>query len=52
MSEQTPVNEQSKNRSLDEYRKGAGEYLTTDDGHRLNTTDDSLKAGRTRPYIT
>ena len=45
MSEQNPVNEQSKDRSLENYRVGAGEYLTTDDGHRLNTTDDSLKTG-------
>jgi catalase len=51
MSEQQPVNEQSKNRSLDEYRKGAGEYLTTDDGHRLNTTDESLKAGERGPTL-
>ena len=51
MSEQTPVNEHSKNRSLDEYRQGAGEHLTTDDGHRLNTTDESLKAGERGPTL-
>ena len=51
MSEQNPVNEQSKNRSLNEYRKGAGENLTTNDGHRLNTTDDSLKAGERGPTL-
>ncbi len=51
MSEQTPIDDQSKNRSLDEYRKGAGEYLTTDDGHRLNTTDESLKAGERGPTL-
>ncbi len=51
MSEQNPVNEQSKDRSLEDYRKGAGEQLTTDDGHRLNTTDDSLKAGERGPTL-
>ncbi len=51
MSEQTPVNEQSKNQSLDEYRVGSGEYLTTDDGHRLSTTDESLKAGTRGPTL-
>jgi catalase len=51
MSEQNPVNEQSKDRSLEDYRKSAGENLTTDDGHRLNTTDDSLKAGGRGPTL-
>jgi catalase len=51
MSEQIPVNEQSKDQSLDEYRKGPGENLTTDDGHLINSTDDSLKAGAKGPTL-
>jgi catalase len=51
MSEQIPVNEQSKDQSLDEYRKGPGENLTTDDGHLINSTDDSLKAGTRGPTL-
>jgi catalase len=51
MSEQQPVNEQSKDRSLANYRKGAGEDLTTNDGQRINSTDDSLKAGGRGPTL-
>jgi catalase len=51
MSEQSPVNEQSKDQSLNDYRKGAGEDLTTDDGHLINSTDDSLKAGTRGPTL-
>ncbi len=51
MSEQNPVNEQSKDQSLDAYRKGAGENLTTDDGRKINSTDDSLKAGSRGPTL-
>ncbi len=51
MSEQQPVNEQSKDRSLADYRKGAGEDLTTNDGQRINSTDDSLKAGGRGPIL-
>jgi catalase len=45
MNEQNSVNENSKDRSLNDYRKGVGENLTTNDGHLINSTDDSLKAG-------
>ncbi len=51
MSEQHPVNEQSKDQSLENYRKEAGENLTTDDGHLINSTDDSLKAGSRGPTL-
>jgi catalase len=51
MSEQHPVNEQTKNQRLDSYRVGSGENLTTDDGHLLNTTDESLKAGTRGPTL-
>jgi catalase len=45
------MNEQSKNRSLDDYRKGADESLTTNDGHLVNSTDDSLTAGARGPTL-
>jgi catalase len=51
MSEQNPVNQQSKDQSLNDYRKEAGEILTTDDGHLINSTDDSLKAGSRGPTL-
>jgi catalase len=51
MSEQNPVNETSKDESLNEFRKGAGDKLTTDDGHLINSTDDSLKAGSRGPTL-
>ncbi len=46
-----PVDEQSKNLNLEEFRKGAGDKLTTDDGHLINSTDDSLKAGSRGPTL-
>jgi catalase len=51
MSEQHPVDEQTKDQSLNAYRKEAGEKLTTDDGHLINSTDDSLKAGTRGPTL-
>jgi catalase len=51
MSEQHPVNEQSKDRSLENYRQPVGENLTTDDGVRLSDTDNSLKAGGRGPTL-
>lgn len=51
MSEQNSVDEHSKNVSLDNYRKDAGEKLTTDDGHAISTTDNSLKAGSRGPTL-
>jgi catalase len=51
MSEQNSVDEHSKNVSLDNYRKDAGEKLTTDDGHAISTTDNSLKAGTRGPTL-
>jgi catalase len=51
MSEQQPVNEQSKNQSLENYRQQAGENLTTDEGLRLSDTDNSLKAGGRGPTL-
>ncbi len=51
MNEHNPVNEQNKDLNLDEYRVEAGQNLTTDDGHRINSTDDSLKVGSRGPTL-
>ncbi len=51
MNEQNSVNEQSKDQSLDDYRTGAGQNLTTDDGHSVNSTNDSLKAASRGPTL-
>jgi hypothetical protein len=49
MSEQHSIDEHSKNHSLDDYRKGAGAEMTTNDGQKINSTDDSLKADAAPP---
>jgi catalase len=51
MSPQNSANEQSKDQSLEKYREGAGDRLTTDQGVPINTTDDSLKAGSRGPTL-
>ncbi len=51
MSKQNSTDEQSKNHSLDDYRKGAGEDMTTNDGQKISSTDDSLKAGGRGPTL-
>lgn len=51
MSEQNSIDEQSKNHSLDDYRTGAGEQMTTNDGQKINSTDNSLKAGGRGPTL-
>lgn len=46
------VNENSKNQQMEEARgDGAGQYMTTDQGLRVNHTDDSLKAGSRGPTL-
>ncbi|WP_310490273.1 catalase, partial [Chamaesiphon sp. VAR_69_metabat_338] len=50
MSEQK-IDEQSKNQSLDNYRVAPGAKLTTDEGHPISNTDDSLKAGGRGPTL-
>ena len=46
------VDEHSKDRQLDNFREdGKGQYMTTDDGLRINHTDDSLKAGSRGPTL-
>ncbi len=49
MTEHT--NEQSKNQDLEPARKAAGEYLTTNEGVKVNDTDNSLKAGTRGPTL-
>ena len=51
MSEQERVDEQSKDRSLENYRVAPGEKLTTDEGHPISDTDNSLKAGGRGPTL-
>ncbi len=51
MSEQDRVDEQSKDRSLENYRVAPGAKLTTDEGVPLSNTDDSLKAGGRGPTL-
>ena len=46
------VDEHSKDRQLDNFREDSkGQYMTTDDGLRINHTDDSLKAGSRGPTL-
>ncbi|MEH2289434.1 catalase [Nostoc sp.] len=51
MSEHNPIDEQSKQKALDSFRQEAGEYLTTNQGVRVNSTNDSLKAGSRGPTL-
>jgi catalase len=51
MSEQESIHELSKNENLEDYRKGPGERLTTDQGVGVQSTDDSLKAGSRGPTL-
>src|SRR5437016_11433942 len=46
------INEQSKQQNLDPDRENPeGQYLTTNQGVRINHTDDSLKAGERGPTL-
>ena len=46
------VNENSKNEQLESFREDpADQYMTTDQGVRINHTDDSLKAGSRGPTL-
>ncbi|HWE60873.1 MAG TPA: catalase [Chloroflexota bacterium] len=52
MSEHSTVDQQSKDQSLEPAREQAeGQYLTTNQGVRINHTDDSLKAGERGPTL-
>jgi catalase len=45
------INEQSKNESLEQFREEPGEYMTTNQGIRVNNTDNSLHAGQRGPTL-
>jgi catalase len=46
------IDERSKDQQLDAFREdSSGEYLTTNQGVRINHTDDSLKAGSRGPTL-
>jgi catalase len=46
------VDEHSKDTQLDNFREDSqGQYMTTDEGVRINHTDDSLKAGSIGPTL-
>jgi catalase/putative intracellular protease/amidase len=51
MSEHKQIDEQSKQKALDSSRQEAGEFLTTNQGVRVNSTNDSLKAGDRGPTL-
>lgn len=52
MADNIPVNENSKNQDLDMNRVNPeGQYLTSNQGLRINHTDDSLKAGDRGPTL-
>jgi catalase len=51
MAEQNHVNENTKNEALQPYRKDADDKLTTNQGVKVNDTDNSLKAGTRGPSL-
>ncbi len=51
MAEQKHVNENTKNEALQPYRKDADEKLTTNQGVKVNDTDNSLKVGTRGPSL-
>lgn len=51
MTDQTPVNEQSKQNDLDRARQEAGENLTTNQGVGVTNTNDSVHAGSRGPTL-
>ena len=51
-NERRDIDENTKNEDLEQYRESSdGEYLTSEQGLRINHTDDSLKAGVRGPTI-
>lgn len=51
MSEQEKINEQSKDQQLETFRRDTGENLTTNQGVRVDDTDNSLTAGARGPTL-
>ncbi|REL37987.1 catalase [Rhodohalobacter sp. SW132] len=51
-NERRDIDENTKNEDLEQFRESSdGEYLTSEQGVRINHTDDSLKAGGRGPTI-
>ena len=51
MSEHEKINEQSKDQQLETFRRDTGENLTTNQGVRVDDTDNSLTAGARGPTL-
>ena len=51
MAEKNHVNENTKNENLQPYREGAGDQMTTNQGVKVNDTDNSLKVGTRGPSL-
>lgn len=51
MSEHNSINEHSKDKQLETFRRDTGENLTTNQGVRVDNTDNSLKAGARGPTL-
>ncbi|BAY98703.1 catalase [Tolypothrix tenuis PCC 7101] len=51
MTEQQQVNENTKNEALQPYRKDADEKLTSNQGVKINDTDNTLKVGTRGPSL-
>ncbi|MBE9167171.1 catalase [Pleurocapsales cyanobacterium LEGE 06147] len=51
MSENNKINEHSKDRNLETFRQDPGEYLTTNQGTRIDDTDNSLSVGERGPML-
>ncbi|HIK16309.1 MAG TPA: hypothetical protein IGS53_13650 [Leptolyngbyaceae cyanobacterium M33_DOE_097] len=45
MTEQNGMNEHRKDEQLEAFRREPGEHLTTNQGVRIDDTNNSLKAG-------
>ncbi|PAX59995.1 catalase [Brunnivagina elsteri] len=45
------INEQTKNENLEQFRKEPGEFITTNEGVKVTSTNDSLKAGSRGPTL-
>lgn len=51
MTDQSHINENTKDETLQPYREGAGDQMTTNQGVKVNDTDNSLKAGTRGPSL-
>jgi 2-polyprenyl-3-methyl-5-hydroxy-6-metoxy-1,4-benzoquinol methylase len=51
MSEHDKINEQTKSEQLETFRRDTGEDLTTNQGVRVDDTDNSLKVGSRGPTL-